>query len=505
MASPFAGFSILDSALNAMQQAVDVAGQNIANSTTPGYAQESTNLVAMPSIQQGSLGGPVGANGLGTGVAVQTVQRQTEAYLTQGVRTQQAITTYNQQVVGVLTQAQDLLSEPSASGLSSMMEQMFTDLATLAQNPQSAAARAVVAQDAQNVVAQFHSLASGLTGISTNLAQDLGNQVSTANHLLGQVGSLDRQITTAQVEGIQPNSLLDQRSHLLDQLSNQMGITVGTDSQGTLTVADSATGTVLVNGSEVGNLTVMNDANGAPVLVSETAAGSSSTTTRTSAAITSGHIGADLHLLSGELAPPGSASTGNSMLAGLNEVASALATSLNTLQASGDYLDPNTGAPVQANTGSSSSPTTDPPVPTFFTEGSGGGSVVAVTAAGIALNRDIARNGTYIAAARSGQAGDGSNAQAMANLGQSTSPSSVMELYAGQVSAIGTKVAGYQGQFTTAQSLLTQAQQMQESVSGVNINEQVTQLSQYEETYTAAAKAMGAMQSMLASLMAAVA
>lgn len=506
MASPFAGFSIIDSALNAMQQAVDVAGQNIANATTPGYANETVSLSTMPSVVQGSLGGPTGADALGTGVQVQAVKRQTEAFLTQGVRTAQSVETYGTQVVNVLTQAQDLLSEPSSSGLAAIMEQMFTDLATLAQNPQSTAARAVVVQDAQNVVAQFHTLATGLTGISTNLEQDLQSQVTTANNLIGQIADLNQQITTAQVEGSQPNSLIDQRSNLLNQLSKQMAITVGADSQGNLTVTDSATGVVLIDGSEAGNLTVANDATGAPVLVSEVAAGSPSSATPTAAAITSGNIGADLGLLSGALAPPGSASAGNSMLSGLNQVASALATSMNALQANGYYLDPNTGSPVQASTGSPSSPTTDPAVTTFFTEGSGstGSSAAAITAAGIALNQDIAQNGSFIAAASSANAGDGSNAQAMGDLGQSTNPSSAVQLYAGQVSSIGTEVAGDQSQLTTAQSLLTQAQTTQESVSGVDINQAVTDLSQYEEVYTAAAKAMGSMQNMLASLMAAV-
>lgn len=501
MASPFAGFSILDSALSAMQQAVDVAGQNIANATTPGYAQETAVLTSLPSIVQGSLGGPVGADALGTGVQVSTVQRQTEAYLTQGVRNQQALESYNQQVVNVLTQAQDLLSEPSANGLSAMLQRMFADLATLAQNPQSAAARAVVVQDAQNVVAQFHTLAAGLTGISTNLEQDLATRVGTVNNLLSQVASLNQQIATAQVEGIQPNSLIDQRSHVLNQLSKQMGITVGADAQGNLTVTDTATGALLIDGSQAGHLTVANDANGVPVLVSETAVGQSASQP---AAITAGGIGADLSLLSGELAPPGSAQYGSSMQAGLDQVASTLAASMNRLQDGGYYLDPTTGQPVAAATGNTASPTTDPAVPTFFTAGAGASSTTPVTAANIALNTFIAQNGTYIAAAATNAAGDGSNAQAMADLGQSTSPSSAVQEYAAIVSGIGTIVAGQQSQLTTSQSLLTQAKQMQESVSGVSINEQVTNLTQYEQVYTAAAKAMGAMQSMLASLLAAV-
>jgi flagellar hook-associated protein 1 len=73
-------------------------------------------------------------------------------------------------------------------------------------------------------------------------------------------------------------------------------------------------------------------------------------------------------------------------------------------------------------------------------------------------------------------------------------------LYAGQVSGLGVQVSGAQSDQTTAQSLLTQAKNMQQSVSGVSINDEMANLSQYQDVYTAAAKALGAMQTMLSSL-----
>jgi flagellar hook-associated protein 1 FlgK len=127
-----------------------------------------------------------------------------------------------------------------------------------------------------------------------------------------------------------------------------------------------------------------------------------------------------------------------------------------------------------------------------------------ITAQTIAVNPAILQSPYEIAAAQSANANDGSNAQAMADLGQATSPGAAVPLYNSQVSGLGTVVQAAQSDQTTAQSLLTQAQTMQQSVSGVSINTEVANIAQYQDVYTAASKALVAMQTMLQSLLAAV-
>lgn len=531
MATTFGGFQIVQSALNAMQEAVDVAGQNVANASTPGYAEERAVLVSQPTVVQVGLGGPVADAAMGVGVDVSRVQRVGEAYLNAQVQGAQSNVSYEGQITSLLQNAQGLYNEPGSNGLSSGMQKFFTDMATLSANPQSSAARAVVGQDAANVADQFNSLSAGLSQLSGAVQNDLGVQVGQVNQTLTQVAGLNQQIQNAEIQHIQPTTLMDQRDQLLSALSKALAIRVGSDASGNLTVTDQATGALLVDGQQVGRLatgqTLTNAAGSATATAWQVVEQGLATTSAAAqpppalANITSGQIGADLTLLGGvtyaagatapngyaALAPAGNtAAYGQSLAGQLDQVASALATAVNNLQ-----MPTGTGAPLAYYLDASGNPVSTAPaagqptgVPLFVNASVGTQTVPpsGITAANLAVNAAIVQSPYEIAAAQSPNAGDGSNAQAMADLGQSTAPGSAVPLYDGQVSGLGVVVATAQSQQTTAQSLLTQAKTMQQSVSGVSINNEIAHLSQYEDVYTAAAKALSAMQTMLQSLMA---
>lgn len=530
MGSTFLGFQIVQSALSAMQDAVDVAGQNVANASTPGYSRERAVLVSQPTVVNVGVGGPVANATMGAGVNVSGVQRVSAAYLTAQVQGAQANVSYQNQVTTFLQNAQSLFNEPSANGLSSGMQKFFTDLSTLSGNPQSSAARAVVAQDASAVASQFNSLSAGLGQLSQSVRTDLQVQVGQVNQALSQVAGLNQQIHSAQVQGTQPTTLLDQRSQILAGLSKSLGITVGSDAQGNLTVTDAATGALLVDGQQAGQVvtgqTLTNAAGSATasawqVVEQGLPSGAGTAPAPTVANITSGQIGADLTLLGGVtfaagvtvpstyglLSPVANAGAyGQSLRGQLDQVASSLATSINALQmptavgAAPAYYLNAAGAPT-STAPSASQPTG---VPMFVNASQTTQTVPpgGFTAANLAVNSAIMQSPYEIAAAQSANAADGSNAQAMGDLGQSGAPSAAVPLYNSLVSGMGVVVQSSISRQTTGQSLLTQAVNLQQSVTGVSINQEVANMTQYQDVYTAAAKAMGAMQTMLQSLLA---
>lgn len=522
MATTFGGFEIVQSALNAMQEAVDVTGNNIANATTPGYTEERAVLVSQPSVVQTGVGGPVNDAALGVGVNVSEVQQVSEAFLNAAVQNTQSNVSYQNQVVQYLEDAQGLYNEPTANGLAASMQTFFTDLSTLATNPQSSAARSVVAQDAATLADGFNALAQGLGGLTSALENDVSVQVGQVNQDLTQVASLNQQIANAQIQGTQPNSLIDQRSQILGALSQAMGITVGSDSAGNLTVTDASTGALLVDGQEAGSLTVPTATPWQVVEQGLPTTPAGTTPAPTAADITSGQIGADLNLLGstaygagvtppntfGALAPAGTTAYAQSLQGQLDQVASALATAVNALQMpTGSGAQPAYYLNAQGAPTSTAPSTANPTGVPFFINAQDTSQTVppsGITAATIAVNPAVLASPYAIAAAQSANASDGSNAQAMADLGQSTVAGAAVPLYDAQVSALGVVVEGAQSDQTTAQSQLTQAQNMQESVSGVSINAEVANMTQYEDVYTAAAKALSAMQTMLQSLLSAV-
>jgi flagellar hook-associated protein 1 FlgK len=478
MSSPFLGYQIVGTALDAMQQAIDVASANISNAGTPGYSQQNAVLSPGPTTPVPNAAGPVSAGQFPEGVLVTAVTRTRQPYLDAQYRQQNAAQSYWQTLSTDLSNAEAAFQEPSSNGLEAALGTFFSDLNALASDPQSSSARAVVSEDAQNVATVLNTLAGALSQDSQNVAQNLGTDVSAVNQTLTEIASLNVQIQAAQTEGTNPNTLLDQRDTLLDQLSGYLPITVGTDAAGNLTVTENGGGLTLVDGGTVGSLAV----NAAGTGITVTAAGASAA----SAVVeTGGSIGAETKLLSGALAPAGSPGYASSLAGQVDALASSLASSMNALQTAGYYLDPTTGAPTAATS-----------VPFFVASGGG-----AITAANLAVNPQIVQNGAYIAAAQTAAAADGSNAAAMAALGDQ-GPGSLIGTYTALVSSLGGQTAGAQSEGDTAQALTQQAQTLRQSVSGVSINEQMTQIVQDEQVYTAAAKAMGAIQDMVQSLLA---
>jgi len=115
------------------------------------------------------------------------------------------------------------------------------------------------------------------------------------------------------------------------------------------------------------------------------------------------------------------------------------------------------------------------------------GTGVSATISGTPANAD-----TFTIAANTGGSSDGSNALAMANLGTAKSlnggTDSLTSAYANYVNQIGNETNNLQSSSTSATAVLTQATSAQQSVSGVNLNEEAANLIQYQQLYQADSK-----------------
>ncbi|MGH6980759.1 MAG: FlgK family flagellar hook-associated protein, partial [Stellaceae bacterium] len=103
----------------------------------------------------------------------------------------------------------------------------FGGVNTVAQNPASIPNREVMLGNAQSVSSLFNSVGAAL---SINLAtqnQQIGPMVGQINTLTTQIAALNNTITAESAEtGQAPNSLLDQRDQMVQQLSTMIGVSV---------------------------------------------------------------------------------------------------------------------------------------------------------------------------------------------------------------------------------------------------------------------------------------
>lgn len=202
-------FSIGLSGLNAAQNALNTTSNNISNVYTPGYNRELTILT------EGNTAG---------GVQVSDIQRQFDRYvadqLNDATSTSTALDSYQTQV----SQIDNLLADDEA-GLSPLMQDFFSAMSDLSGSPSDPAARQGVLGSADTLSAQVRSFDSYLQDMQTGINAKIGDEVTQINNTTKQLSSLNREIVLAEAKnGEAPNSLLNQRDKLVNDLSERLNI-----------------------------------------------------------------------------------------------------------------------------------------------------------------------------------------------------------------------------------------------------------------------------------------
>jgi flagellar hook-associated protein 1 len=261
MRSTFHGLETARRGMFTQQSALYTTGHNIANANTPGYSRQRVNFEQTEPYPAASLNRPQIPGQMGTGVKAGSVQRVREGFLDLQYRAENNKLGYWEARADALKKMEDIMNEPSDSGLAKTMDQFWQALQDLSVNPENEGARSVVRQRGLAVVETFHYLADSLTAIQN----DLGNQISVTikeiNSIAEQLYKINQQIGEIEPHGYLPNDLYDERDRLLDQLSNLVNIKIEAKSSGgnALPIADGIYKVYIVDDS--GNQYLLVDGN----------------------------------------------------------------------------------------------------------------------------------------------------------------------------------------------------------------------------------------------------
>ncbi|HMK86641.1 MAG TPA: flagellar hook-associated protein FlgK [Steroidobacteraceae bacterium] len=316
-------FGIDVSALQAFQQAIEVTSNNVANASTPGYDEESIELGEAPP--QSSLGFE-----LGSGVDVLGVSRAfSQSAANQLNSSQSSLGQLN--VLQNYTSQIDNLFGDTASGLTTALQNYYNGWSAVADDPTSAGARESLLGDANALADNLSTTSGQLQGLNSDINASITADVQQINSISSSIASLNQQIVGVEGNGASPNSLLDQRDQLLSNLSQLVGVTTTTDSNGALNVF-TGQGVPLVIGSTSNTLTTIPDRfNPSQLEISSSDSDGSSI----SSSITSGNLGGLLAARTQAIEPA---------LNQLGQIATAVAQSANLQQNSGLDLNGELGA-----------------------------------------------------------------------------------------------------------------------------------------------------------------
>jgi flagellar hook-associated protein 1 len=443
--------------LDAYTKVLAITQNNVANASTPGYARQGLSLMARPfDVQWGSPGG----------VMIGKQQTARNEYAEQAVRQQNTSLGREQQAAGSLTALQSLFDISGNTGIPNALNQFFQSASAWAQTPSNEAARQTVIARAADVAQNFQSAAIGLQNLAHNTETQLHSTVDQVNQIVGQLQTYNHQILQTATR----DSGIDTQVHaLLENLSQLVNFSAVQQSDGSTTVMINDATPLLVGDHQfqlrVGLSVPASGINqNAPATAYLLAADGTNITAKT----TDGQLGALLDMRNRVLP----SYLGDANQAGdLNSMAKQFADRVNELLTSGNISD---GPPPQAG------------VPLFKYDTSN------ITNVAKTLSVDPTVTPSQLAAISPGppQVANGvplafSQLATPLAAADEINGVSYSEFYGNMAANIGSQLQSAKNGEQVQQSLLAQARDQRQQLSGVSLDQEAMILVEFQRAYQA--------------------
>lgn len=460
---------IARSGLLAQQAGIEVTSGNIANVNTPGYTRRRLHL--SPIVPE--------PGHVGTGVRSDRIAEYRSRYLDAQIRTFFSRHARSQTDVSILQRIAALLGEPTdETGIRAALNHFFDAVQEVTLQPENLALRELVLQRADELAAAFRQLGADLRALRGELLQQLQDRITQLNPLLQRLAELNTQRAQVPEGSEQAIAVADEQSHLLEELAQALPLTVSSDGGGQLTV--SIAGYAVVVGEHALQLqlqTRTDPATGeqtAELLLLDASG-------RTAAVVVpvEGELGSLLRHFNVTLDPQ-EQSTEFSLVRELNRFVERFVDQVNARLVQGYGLE-DTAAP--------------PPGRRLF-EGN--------TLETIRLSADVAGAPAALPFADApGEPGNAAIARRLLALAEDTTFADGMTpsgVYAALLSRLGSLTASAQSQQEWLDSSLQQLQAQREALSGVNLDEEASNLIRYQKAYEASARVLTVAASLLDTL-----
>lgn len=425
--------------LDLATQQMKLTAANMAKQNVVGYTRRSVTFAGGDSV---TLSGRSGSTGV-----TATVRPQTDAVLQKAVWQATEASSGSSARSAALDALQSQFALDSdgndSAEINSSLTGFFNAESALAAAPTDPAAMQAVLASANRFAATMNRAASQIATQRTSLDQQVAGAVAGVNTLAASLASLNKQIGSAG-PGVDVSALQDQRNQVVSQLASQVDVSVTSASDGSINLSLSD-GTPFVTSFQTAPLST-NLQGG----VSQIYSGGRSVTS----AIQGGMLGGTLHARDHDLP---------AVAAQLDAIASAFTGAVKTAQTSGM-------SPTSTATG------------TLFT---------GVTASSLSVS-DVAN--------QISTGGNGSTAAAIAAL--SSMPLIGMLTLNGAVSSmvsgLGATASAVATDSTADTAVLTQTSNQLDKRTGVSLDTEASNLTQYQRSYQAAAKVLAIVNELMA-------
>lgn len=223
MPSQFFGLNIAYTGLLASNAALNTTSNNIANVQTEGYSRQQVSQQAASALRVFQTYGCAGA-----GVETLAIERIRDDFYDGRYWDNNAKVGEYSQKQYYMTQIENYFDDNGENaGFKTVFDQlMVTGMQELLKNPNDATAKAQFVGYAGALAEYFNGVAGNLEKLQKDVNQEIKLKVDEINSLAGEIATLNKQINTIELTGINANELRDRRTLLLDQLSEIVDVSV---------------------------------------------------------------------------------------------------------------------------------------------------------------------------------------------------------------------------------------------------------------------------------------
>jgi flagellar hook-associated protein 1 len=452
-------FNIGKSGLMVSKQSMTTTGHNISNVNTEGYSRQNVDQTSGPTI-------PTGRLTFGTGAWAKGVSRVSDEYLERRIQNEQKNFANVEEKDIYLQQTEQIFNESNNDGLNRIATRFFNEFRKLSTDPANTAIRASVRESSGQLTSDIKRMASDLREVATNIDARIEGYVREVNSLSKEIRDLNLMIEKSEMAGGTAPDLHDKRDLALKKLGAMADISTSRDKTGRVTVT-MAGHIALVTGENTKDLEVMrtpaDPASGKKegrldIFVREPVP------TVLTDKIRTGRLGGLLEVRDQDI---GGAQNR------IDQVAYMITKEVNNIHRQGYGLDGQTGRG-------------------FFLDLNGAEGAAEL----MGLGTDVENNLDAIAAAKApGGQSDNRIAVALSGLGDlkgvaGDSNSSILDSYNGMVSELAVKSGANKRSLVFQKDVLSQLENVRESLVGVNLDEETANLVRFQHAYAANAKVL---------------
>jgi flagellar hook-associated protein 1 FlgK len=445
------------SGMQAARAGVSTAGHNIANANAEGYSRQRVHQSA-----EKPAGRDMHATYVGRGTKIERVDRVNNEYIDRQLRTTGRDLAFAEEREVILRQTEDIFNEMNGEGLNRLMSKFFNEFRKLSSEPENLALRESVRESANALVNDFRRLKAQINDVSSHIDSRVEGHVREINQLSSEICDLNVKISQIEIAGGSPNDLLDQRDRAVKKLGALVDVSCHKEKDGALMVELRGLGPLITTRNAEQFTVARTPANGSgkPSNAFDVYAGQISGVPVTER-LTTGKLGALLKTRDETLA---------TMSNKMDIIAYELSRAVNEVHRMGFTRDGISGVdffrPLEKIDGASD---------------------------GIMLSDALRASSHNIAAAgQPDSPGDNRVALAISGLqgmrlldgGKAT----VDDFYNSIVAEVGVTANQNKATLNQNRDVMTQLSKMREQVSGVSIDEETTQLMQYQHAFDASAR-----------------